>query len=163
MDACSAPGKDTVMSDDERLEEEVAAVGGGTGGARAAELREVKKEAVVEALAAGTSYSEAGRAVKVTARTVQRWLDEDDGAMLRRVAQRRREMTSEVTGRLTDASARAVTVLTEALDAEEDRHRLRAAQLILSLTTRFRTVEELETRVVELVARLDALTKSTAP
>jgi len=150
------------MSEDVRLEEEVAAVGGGTGGARAADLREVKKEAVIEALAAGTSYGEAGRAVDVTARTVQRWLDEDDGAMVRRVAQRRREMTGQVTGRLTDASARAVTVLTESLAAEEDGHRLRAAQLILSLTTRFRTVEELETRVLELEARLDALTKPSA-
>jgi len=121
----------------------------------AAQLRAARLDAMVEGLAGGMSYADVAREQNVSSKTVQRAMADTEVA--RRVSARRREMTSEVSGRLAQACADAVTALVAGLEEDRAVDRLRAAQLILSQATKFRTMEELEARVLELEARLDTL------
>lgn len=120
----------------------------------AAQLRVARLDAVVEGLAAGMSYAEVARQQNVSSKTVQRAMADTEVA--RRVSARRREMTSEVSGRLAQACADAVTALVAGLEEDRAVDRLRAAQLILSQATKFRTMEELEARLNNLGERAEA-------
>jgi hypothetical protein len=115
--------------------------------------REASDEILVEGLAAGLSFVQAGDLAGVSSKTVQRRLQDPEFA--RRVSRRRDERVGEVTGLLVDASHAAVGVLREGLGAERFADRLRSAQLILTMSGRFRELEDLSARLAEVEARLN--------
>ena len=116
--------------------------------------RAAGNDVLLDALAAGRSYSEAGVLAGVAPRTVGRRMAEPSFAA--ELARRRAMRVSDITGRLLSTSERALDVLEECLGAERPGDRLRAAELILTMTRRFR----LE---VDVDARLAALEGATSP
>jgi hypothetical protein len=85
-----------------------------------------------------------------------------DPVFAAQVSQRRGELVAEVTGQLTTLSSDAVQVLRECLAADKPSDRMRAAHLILTLASRFRSDTELEARLVEIEARLNPSTGEAA-
>ena len=115
--------------------------------------RAAQDDILVEALASGHSYREAGELAGVNARTVARRMTDQE--FVRRVSDRRGERVAEVTGKLVSASSDAVRVIHEqCLEAERPADRLRAAQLLLSLSVRFRHEHELEERLRAVEGRI---------
>ena len=113
--------------------------------------RAAQQDVALEALARGSSYGQAGNLAGVTAKTVQRWMQ--DRAFSRQLADRRGARLSEVTGLLLDATTDAVAVIhRECLEAEKASDRLRAASLLLTLSTRMRDKLDVETRLGEVEA-----------
>jgi len=109
---------------------------------------------LVEALAAGMSYSEAGAAVGITARTVSRRLE--DPGFERRVVQRKAKLAEEAAARIRSVAAARVTgvlkaqaVLQELLDDEDPKVRLAAARELHS-THAIVTAVALEERIARL-------------
>lgn len=118
-------------------------------GASETEARRVAgNEVLLDALAAGRSYSEAGVLAGVAARTVRRRMAEP--AFVSELARRRAMRVSDIAGRLLWSSERALGVLEECLDADRPADRLRAAELILTMTRRFRTEVDTDARLVAL-------------
>lgn len=116
-----------------------------------ADRRAAQQELVLEALARGCSYTKAGKLAGVTAKTVQRWMR--DSGFARRLSDRRGDRLSEVTGLLLDGTADAVAVIRrECVDAERASDRLRAAALLLTLSTRMRDKLDVEARLAEVEA-----------
>ncbi len=107
-------------------------------------------EVLLDALAAGLSYVEAGALAGVSGRTARRRLT--DPGFASALARRRAARVSDVTGRLTVGSERAVQVLLDALDSEVAGERLRAAELILNLGRRFRMDTDVDLRLATLEA-----------
>lgn len=114
--------------------------------------REAQDEILVESIAAGLSYPDAGAAAGVTARTVGRRMT--DPAFLSRVSQRRGERVSEITGRLSSMSADALGVLRDTMVEGRPADRLRAAQLTLTMLSRFRAESEIEERLAVIEGQL---------
>ena len=113
--------------------------------------RAAQQEVVLEALARGTSYEQAGGLAGVTGKTVQRWMR--DPGFSRRLADRRGDRLSEVTGLLLDATTDAVAVIRrECLEAEKASDRLRAASLLLTMASRLRDRLDVEARLSEVEA-----------
>ena len=110
--------------------------------------RSAQDEMLVAALAAGSSYSEAGDAAGVSARTVARRMA--DLSFARLVAERRREQVVAVSGRVSSLTDRAVTAVEDCLSDESARIRLTAAKLLLDWAFRLRRDEDLELRVAEI-------------
>ncbi len=107
-------------------------------------------DVLLDALAAGLSYVEAGALAGVSARTARRRLTDHDFAS--HLARRRAARVSDVTGRLTVGSERAVQVLLDALDSEVGGERLRAAELVLNMGRRFRGDSDVDLRLSTLEA-----------
>ena len=105
-------------------------------------------EVLIEAIAAGATYAEAGPLVGLSARSVRRRMTAEDFASA--VETRRHERMSQITGALMDASQQAVQILLAGLEEEGVYQRMRAAQLVLSMSLRFRSVGKLEQRVAAL-------------
>lgn len=119
------------------------------GSGESAARRAVQQELVLEALAAGESYGQAGARAGVTGKTVQRWMR--DPGFSRQLSDRRGARLSEVTGLLLDATTDAVRVIRqECQHAEKASDRLRAAALLLSMATRMREKLDVEARVAEI-------------
>lgn len=115
--------------------------------------RAAQDDILVEALASGLPYREAGELAGVTSRTVARRMT--DPGFVRRVSERRGERVAEVTGQLVSASVDAVRVIREqCLDAERPADRLRAASLLLTLGLKFRHEHELEERLRNVEERV---------
>ena len=90
-------------------------------------------DVLIEALATGSTYREAGATVGVGARTVSRRLEDPDFAV--RVTKRRAEMAEETKARIRQVASarvngvlRAQEVLVELLDNEDPRVQLAAAR-----------------------------------
>jgi hypothetical protein len=115
--------------------------------------RRDQDELIVESLAAGMSYAEAGDVANGSARTVARRMA--DPQFARRVSERRGERVNAITGQLTDVAVEAVGVIQSCFFAESDADRLRAANMALTLLMRFRHETELEGRVAELERQVD--------
>jgi hypothetical protein len=116
-----------------------------------ADRRAAQQELAIEALARGANYAAAGTLAGVTAKTIQRWMR--DPAFARRLSDRRGDCLSEVTGLLLDATAEAVAVIRhECTQAEKASDRLRAANLLLTLSSRMRDKLDVEARVAEIAA-----------
>lgn len=105
-------------------------------------------EVLKTALAMGRSYAESGALVHVSARTVRRRMADPDFAA--EVSRRRAEHVGALTGQMVAAGQEAVTVLLGCLAAENESVRLRAAQMVLSLSAQMRHAGELEDRLVAL-------------
>ncbi len=110
--------------------------------------RAVADELILEALAAGAAYADAGSAAGVSARTVRRRMA--DPLFAAELARRRAVRVSDLTGQMMGLGARAVSVLGEALEAEAVGDRLRAANLILTALRRYRADSDLELRLTAL-------------
>lgn len=110
--------------------------------------RAVADELILEALAAGVAYADAGSAAGVSARTVRRRMA--DPLFAAELARRRAVRVSDLTGQMMGLGARAVSVLGEALEAEAVGDRLRAANLILTALRRYRADGDLELRLTAL-------------
>jgi hypothetical protein len=98
--------------------------------------RQDADQALVAALAAGTTKQEAARLIGVGERTIYRRLE--DPEFRRCVDQARGELVSRTVGRLTDASTAAVTTLRALLEAESESVRLGACRAILELGRKLR-------------------------
>lgn len=107
--------------------------------------REAQDEILVEALALGMAYPDAGKLGGVTGRTVSRRME--DPEFRARVSRRRGERVAQVTGALTAMSAEALQVLRDCMAEERPADRLRAAQLVLVMMSRLRHETEIEDRL----------------
>ena len=107
-------------------------------------------EVLLDALATGLSYLDAGVLAGLSARTVRRRMT--DPSFAAELARRRAMRVSDVTGRLLSVSGRAVQVLVELLDSQVTGERLRSAELILNLGRRFRSDSDVDARLVALEA-----------
>jgi transposase len=118
-----------------------------------AQRRDAQDDVLIEALAHGLSYRDAGERAGVTSRTVQRRMDTPE--FRARVSSRLTEVTSATTGRLTHAAEQAIDTLVEELrNGERSADRVRAASQLLGFGIRFRREHELEARLREVEARL---------
>lgn len=113
--------------------------------------REQEDEILVEALAVGRTYAEAGRLADVSERTVRRRMS--DPAFARIVSVRRGEHVGVVTGHLVSAGEDAVRVLLECLTDSNAAVRIRSAHLLLTLGAQLRHAHELEERIAALEAQ----------
>jgi hypothetical protein len=132
------------------------------------ERRAQLDELLVELLATGRTYAEAGDVAQVSERTVRRRMATECFAA--RVSKRRGEYVGALAGQLVGADVEAVTVLRASLAADSPAVQLRAAHLILSLGTQLRAAQEFEDRLVALetaagatVDEASTSTGSTAP
>lgn len=124
---------------------------GDADGTEADRRRAAGDEVLLDALATGLSYLEAGEFAGLSARTVRRRLTAPDFAA--ELARRRAMRVSDVTGRLVAASERAVQVLLELLESQVAGERLRSAELILNMGRRFRSDTDIDVRLSTLEAR----------
>ncbi len=124
---------------------------GDADGTEADRRREAGDEVLLDALATGLSYLEAGELAGLSARTVRRRMTAPDFAA--ELARRRAMRVSDVTGRLVAASERAVQVLLELLESQVAGERLRSAELILNMGRRFRSDTDIDVRLSTLEAR----------
>lgn len=107
-------------------------------------------EVLLDALATGLSYLDAGVLAGLSARTVRRRMT--DPRFAAELARRRSMRVSDVTGTLLSVSGRAVQVLIDLLDSQVAGERLRSAELILNLGRRFRTDTDVDARLAALEA-----------
>jgi hypothetical protein len=105
-------------------------------------------ELLVELLASGRPYAEAGAMAGVSERTVRRRMS--DPVFTGRVSRRRGEYVGALVGRLVDVGEEAVEVMRGGLRDESAAVRLRAADLVLRWATHLRHGHELETRLAAL-------------
>lgn len=109
-------------------------------------------EALIEALATGATYEEAGRIAGKAGRTVRRRMTDPEFAAA--VSARRGERMSRITGQLVDLCEQATGVLAEGMGGFEIYPKLRAAQIALNLSLRYRAASELEDRLTAIERRL---------
>lgn len=113
-----------------------------------ADRRQAKDELLIAALAAGSSYEEAGAVAGVSARTVSRRMS--DVGFARRVADRRGEQVVAIAGRISSLTSEAVDAVRECLSDPSARTRLAAARLLLDWAWKFRRGEDLALAVAEI-------------
>jgi hypothetical protein len=109
---------------------------------------------LVELLAVGTSYAEAGAMAGLSERTVRRRMSVPEFAT--RVSVRRGEYTGALAGQLVNLGAEAVQELRSLLGDASSQVRLRAAQTIVTLGAQLRVANELETRLAALETDVSA-------
>jgi hypothetical protein len=106
-------------------------------------------------IASGGSNGDAGRAAKVTSRTIQRWRN-DEVQFADAVDDFRSEFLNEAAGLLAHNATAAARKLGELIESGEERHQLTASRLVLELASRYRNDQTLESRInaLELAAGL---------
>jgi hypothetical protein len=114
-----------------------------------AKLRPKQEEAII-ALLTNRSVEEAARAVKITPRTLYRWLSEP--AFDKAYRKARREAFGQGTARLQQASGVAVSAVLKIMVDQNTpaSTRLRAADLVLTHGAKAIEIEDVEARVTEL-------------
>lgn len=125
--------------------------------AEAAARGGAKDEILLAALAAGKSYTIAGSAAGVSARTVRRKMA--DPSFAAEVAEHRRLYVNEVVGLLLASGTAAVEVVRECLNSDKPSDRLRAAELLLVLGRRVYADPDVQERLALLEADRDARLK----
>jgi hypothetical protein len=115
--------------------------------------RAAQDEILIEALAAGRSYAEAGRLAGLSGRSVGRRM-QAGGEFERQVTQRREETVGRVIGGLSTLAVNALEVIAAHLADPTSPEQMRAATLTLSQLVRFRQVAEFEQRLRDLEARV---------
>jgi hypothetical protein len=120
-----------------------------------------KDDLIAAGIAAGKTYTEAGRAAGVSEATVTRRMT--DPGFRERVTLLRRRMVDRGVGIISDAFADAMAQLTLIChDGEIEGNRLRAAVALAELGRKYRQDEEMEARVRALEERL-GIAGSPAP
>ncbi len=143
------------------LGDEPSAAAGGNATNEAEHRRCGQDEVLVEALAAGMTYAAAGNQAGVSPRTVARRMS--DTAFTARVAARRGEYLSVVTGQLATMGTEALQAIRAGLGAEKPADSLQAARLILSFGLRFRNETDVESRLADFARRLGDRMAASAP
>ncbi len=116
-----------------------------------------KGDAVLIArLAAGATVRDAADAAGIAERTAYRRLELVD--FRREVSATRRRFLAEVVGKLADAGTEAADTLRDLLSARSENVRHASARSIIELSQRLSESVELEERVAELEARIEAQT-----
>jgi hypothetical protein len=111
-----------------------------------------KREQAIAALLQHPSVVAAAKATKLSERTLRRWLK--DEAFIEAYEIARRECLSHATGRLQEATSRAIDTLKAVMgDAEARSAQVSAARVILEYAFRAVEVEDLEARLKALEAR----------
>jgi len=105
-------------------------------------------DALVAALAAGSTVPDAAKRANMSERTARRRLD--DPAFRRRVSEARGELYSAAMGRLAAVATKAADTLEKLLTSTRDAVALGAARSILELGQRLRESVELEQRIAAL-------------
>jgi len=100
-------------------------------------------------IASGGSNADAGKAAKVSARTIQRWRN-DEVQFADAVNEFRSEFLQETAGLLAAATTAASRKLAEIVDTGEERHQLTAARVVLDMASRYRVDQALELRISDL-------------
>jgi len=100
-------------------------------------------------IASGGTNIDAGRAAKVTTRTIQRWR-QDEVQFADSVDDFRQEYLSEAAGLLAHDATAAARRLGQLIDSDEERHQVAARRLVLELASRYRNDETLESRISAL-------------
>ena len=118
-----------------------------------------KKEEAIVALLTTRTTEEAARAVKVTAKTLLRWLKEPEFDTAYRVA--KRAAFGQSIARLHYLSSAAVTTLGKVMlePGTPPATRVRAADSILNHTTKAIEIQDIEARVAELERATEASRK----
>ena len=109
-----------------------------------------KQEEAIAALLTNRTVEDAARAVKITPRTLHRWLNETDfDAAYRRA---RRAAFGQCVARMQQASSAAVSVMLKILadPSAPAAARLRAADLIVTHSAKSIEMEDVEARLAEL-------------
>jgi hypothetical protein len=145
-----APDQPTNPSGEEEVSRETPVDGkpGALAEDEAPTAREAQDEILIEALASGMAYPDAGKLVGVVGRTVSRRMDDTD--FRARVSRRRGERVTQVTGALTDMSSEALQVLRDCMAEGRAADRLRAAQMVLIMMSRLRHETEIEDRLANV-------------
>lgn len=108
-----------------------------------------------DGLAAGMKYAEAGALANVSERTVRRLMA--DESFRHEVHASRAERTSRLADLFSELGGEAHRVLAELLHDDNPGVRARAAQIVLSMGSRFRREAEITDRIEALELRIDAL------
>jgi hypothetical protein len=121
-----------------------------------------KQEEAILALLSNRNVEETARAVKLTPRTLYRWLNEPEFDRAYRKA--RRKAFGQATARLQQASSAAVTVMMKTmLDTSAGASvRLRAADMVYSHAAKAIEIEDVDLRVSELERAME-VSKSSRP
>jgi hypothetical protein len=107
--------------------------------------------ALLTALAAGESVTDAAKRAGISERTAHRRLTEPD--FRGRVTEARAAMVARALGKLADASCEAVDTLRGLLHAEAESVKLGASRAILELGNKLREAVEHEERIARLEER----------
>ena len=109
-----------------------------------------KQEEAIIALLTNRSVEDAARAVKITPRTLYRWMNETEFDKAYRKA--RRAAFGQGTARLQEAAGAAVSAMLKILVdlSGPASTRLRAADMVLSHAAKAIEIEDIEARVTEL-------------
>ena len=126
----------------------------------AEETRHHDESELICSLARGLPHAQAAQAAGVSVRTVQRRASEP--AFRAAVADARRALVGEATGRLAIAAERAVATLEDLLGSDADSVRLGASRAILENVLKFRETEELTERVRQLEQAIESVGLSGA-
>lgn len=100
-------------------------------------------------IASGGSNADAGKAAGVTARSVQRWRN-DEVQFADAVDDFRAEFLNEAAGLLAHYATAAARKLGVLIEKGEDHHALTAARIVLEMASRYRTDQTLENRIGSL-------------
>jgi len=100
-------------------------------------------------IASGGSNADAGKAAKVSARTIQRWRN-DEVQFATAVEDCRSEMLTECAGLLAHATTAAATKLAEIIENGEDHHALTASRIVLDMASRYLDDQTQERRISDL-------------
>jgi hypothetical protein len=122
------------------------------GTTEAEDRRSAQDELIVAALAAGSTYENAGEVSGTSTRTVARRMS--DPAFARRVTERRAEQVHMITGQLTSLGSEAIAALRTCLTDEKASVRVSAVKVALELGLRFRHQNDLELQVAEIRGHL---------
>ena len=107
-----------------------------------------RREQALSALLACSTVQEAARASRITERTLQRWLADEDFRRDLREAQR--AVLADAIGEIQAATLEAVRELRAALKCDHAPTRVKAAIAIIDRALRGREIEELEARLAAL-------------
>jgi hypothetical protein len=119
----------------------------------ASDRRREFDEVLIDALASGQAYAEAGELVGLSERTVARRMSEEPFARL--VSTRRATWIAQVTGSLTRLAVVALKAIEECIASADEPIRLRAADIVLKRLLEFRHHGELEQRLRALEDLID--------
>lgn len=109
------------------------------------------RPAAVLALAQGRTNGQAATDAGVSARTVLRWLEDDD--FRQEVEQTRTTLLRVAVGRLAAGATLAVDALVDSLTTEKGQARVLAARTLLDACLKLRESLELEERIAALETR----------
>jgi hypothetical protein len=111
--------------------------------------------ALIEALAGGTSYTDAATAIGVSRPTVARWAAQP--AIRQAVAERRREHFAHIAARLASLADEAIDTLAAGLAGTAKVPQVRAAAIVLDHVLRYHDATATADALADIAERLTAI------